>query len=99
MVKERRWGPQAQSADYMVGRPGVGPTDLVWAFVLLASCSGGPSFLHFDTCRVLIRRNIVSGLNPTTLLQNWLKITCTHSRTPSVEFVNKSFYPSIYSTF
>ena len=32
MAKERRWGPQAQSADYMVGRPGVGPTDLpLWA--------------------------------------------------------------------
>ena len=36
----------------------------VLAFVLLVSCSSGPSTSYCDTCRILIRWNIVSWIKP-----------------------------------
>ena len=73
-------GPTGRSADQQVGRLPSGPPTLhfgpwvpswahlslarVLSFVLLVSCSGGPSIPYSYTCRVLIRWNFVFWIKP-----------------------------------
>ena len=69
-----RWGPRAGwPAFQWPHRPSLlvngflpGPfvTGTGIGFVMLVSCSGGPSTPYSDTCRILIRWNIVSWIKP-----------------------------------